>query len=612
MSCLELRYNKHGETKIIKITTQSESDSDWDLLFEFLMTGILPKDINIQSSDLGKDIGAARQDLLNYLSTELEKSAQPLHTYMLFDKRGGFKTKEDVINKIIGNKDIQSVLYDTYLDDMFAHNCLYISGWGAKTWYGFTSERPLMITGRAQLYQNPTENTLFTSYYELRQGSEFVLNTINKLFDKYKPYETDNVYDKLTWLANNQLGILVDALYIPQYKAIETQELRSELSKNFSDYVGHVIKYNNQLYVIKKKGSDNTIIVTKVKSDINEKNEDIEIPRNAIRYVYDHFTVQYKGKTFYLFNKTWHIKEKGQYLAMPKSLDLSNELFNVFFGVTDNDVESIDVFHKSLNVTLYSIVPNTNLTVAESLSEGSYVRTSSGYFTKDSDGQFKNGDEVLASDAKIYKIFYKKESEIDTRGDLFKNFLSLNSTRYTLNEQDALIILSELFDIDANSELWSHIRFSYSDSNTKVKQINDEIVLEIGLKGGVTQEKAGYQLKLAMALFKNLYSDSAISTLEFPLLDFWYGLEDFAKKPSNIFKHRKKERELTPVEQQILQNLVDSAGSTNDVNPNEWEETVEKNREAVSKTIFNDNGDEWDAFIDELINKGLYIMSCKL
>jgi sortase (surface protein transpeptidase) len=55
-----------------------------------------------------------------------------------------------------------------------------------------------MITGRAQLYQNPTENTLFTSYYELRQGSEFVLNTINKLFDKYKPYETDNVYDKLT------------------------------------------------------------------------------------------------------------------------------------------------------------------------------------------------------------------------------------------------------------------------------------------------------------------------------------------------------------------------------------------------------------------------------
>ena len=133
MSCLELRYNKHGETKIIKITTQSESDSDWDLLFEFLMTGILPKDINIQSSDLGKDIGAARQDLLNYLSTELEKSAQPLHTYMLFDKRGGFKTKEDVINKIIGNKDIQSVLYDTYLDDMFAHNCLYISGWGAKT-----------------------------------------------------------------------------------------------------------------------------------------------------------------------------------------------------------------------------------------------------------------------------------------------------------------------------------------------------------------------------------------------------------------------------------------------------------------------------------------------
>jgi hypothetical protein len=91
--------------------------------------------------------------------------------------------------------------------------------------------------------------------------------------------------------------------------------------------------------------------------------------------------------------------------------------------------------------------------VSESLNEGSYVRTSSGYFTKDSDGQFKNGNEILANDARIYKIFYKKESPIDSKGDIFKQLLPSTNSVYTLNEQDALIILSELFDIDANSEL---------------------------------------------------------------------------------------------------------------------------------------------------------------
>jgi hypothetical protein len=69
-------------------------------------------------------------------------------------------------------------------------------------------------------------------------------------------------------------------------------------------------------------------------------------------------------------------------------------------------------------------------------------------------------------------------------------------------------------------------------------------------------------------------------------------LEKFAKSPSNIFKHKKRERELSVSEQQMLQNLINAAGSTEDINPNEWQEIVEQNRSAVAKTIFNDDGDE--------------------
>lgn len=131
MNCLELRYNKDGESKLIKITrgtenkeqvtNQSDEISDWDLLFDFLTTGNLPQDVKVEGIN-------NKEELLDFLVSELSKSPKKLQTYMLFDKRGGLKSREDVINKIIGNKSIQNVLYETYLDDMFTNNCLYVSG----------------------------------------------------------------------------------------------------------------------------------------------------------------------------------------------------------------------------------------------------------------------------------------------------------------------------------------------------------------------------------------------------------------------------------------------------------------------------------------------------
>ena len=825
MNCLELRYNKGGETKIVKIINQSDTDqlSDWDLLFEFLTTGNLPQNVSVE--------GATRYELLQYLLNELENSKQPLHTYMLFDKSGGLQSKQDVINKIIGNKSIKDVLYDTYLDDMFTHNCLYVSGWGAKTWYGFTDQRPLMITGRPRLNRNMTEHTLFTSYYELRQGSQFVTDIVNKLFDKYSNYESDNIYDKFTWLANNKLKETIDALYIPQYK-IWVKNIHSELKKNIQQFIGYGIKYDDDIHIIKKRGNENNIIVTNI-----ETNEDVEIPISSVYNLYEQFTVHYKNNTFYLFNKQWYYKKNKKFIKCPEGA--SNELFNYFFGLNDDKFESINVYNKDLKVTLDSKISPSNITLQESLPVGSYVRTSSGYYVKDVDGAFKKGDEILESNTTIYKVFYPKNDIIDeierkeilrtalrnSKGQLLapngkisklteeqwvtvrtkafkkwfgdwtkitqnedgnwnipddvskvidfetgepmiifhysnnenikkitkkhtgkkwqesngynikaiffsndeedyrwgdyrykaflniknpglssitadkipvdkqkqnidglvpmlsiksyndkknelykqnpliasykielqlfeeawksglkpfqygefvvfednqvyllstnthieeiKSLLPIKNSRYVLTQQDALIILSELFNFgsdDTDTDIWDHVKFSYDSEDIKVRTINDEVILDIGLKDNSKDEinlNKMDSLRLAVALFNNLRSDNPISIPSgMNVLDFWYAIEKY-KLGDEVLKHRNKEYVLTSKQIESINLLKEIAGNS-DENTNEWEEAVLENREQTMKSIHNENDAEWDTFINELINKGLYIISCKL
>lgn len=600
MNCLELRYNKGGETKIVKIINQSDTDqlSDWDLLFEFLTTGNLPQNVTVE--------GTTRYELLQYLLNELENSKQPLRTYMLFDKSGGLQSKQDVINKIIGNKSIKDVLYDTYLDDMFTYNCLYVSGWGAKTWYGFTDQRPLMITGRPRLNQNMTEHTLFTSYYELRQGSQFVTDIVNKLFDKFSDYTSEDIYDKFTWLANNKLKETVDALYIPQYK-IGVKNIHSELKKNIQQFVGYGIKYNGDIHIIKKRGNENNIIVTNI-----ETNRDIEIPINSVYNLYEQFTVHYKNKAFYLFNKQWYYKENEKFVKCSEGE--SNELFNHFFGLNDDKFESINVYNKDLKVTLESKLYPSNITLQESLPVGSYVRTSSGYYIKDVDGTFKKGDEILESNTTIYKVFYPKNDAND-ENEKIKSLLPIKNSKYVLTQQDALIILSELFKFDSKDvDIWDHVKFSYDSEDIKVRTINDEVILDIGLKDNSKDEinlNKMDSLRLAVALFNNLRSDNPISIPNgMNVLDFWYAIEKY-KLGDEVLKHRNKEYVLTSEQIESINLLKEIAGNS-DENTNEWEEAVLENREQTMKSIHNENDAEWDTFINELINKGLYIISCKL
>lgn len=592
MSCIELRYNKQGKTNIIKLESQSDIQmSDWDILVSFLTTGVLPEGISIYGASV------SQEQLFDYLWDQLNtiRGESPIETYMLFDHSKAFRTREDVINKVIGNRDIASTMYNSYETDLFSQNALYVAGWGAKKWYGFTSQRPLLITGISELSPNFTDDILFNTYYNIRNGSQHEKNVIEHLYQKLNPNGGDtDIYSKLTWLANNELRTLVDALYVPQYIDKDRVAIRKGLKENFSEYIGALIKYNKEMYFISKKGPEKSVIGINVETGV-----ETEIPISSISSIYEQFTVSFNNKTYYLIDKKWYTKSKKNY--KPVDIQLSISLFDKFFGIVENDFESINVYNKENPIYLNSNVPGTSSDVKTFLPVGSYVRTSTGYFTKDVDSEFRNGDEVLSDNSIIYKIFFNKSQ--NDNSDAIKSLLPIYEEKYYLNKQDAYIILNNIFNIEKEFE---NIRFNYDFSGFRVRMTNGIPYMDIGLKKLEQTPENIRQMYLAATLLKELNNDMKLPAIpDLTVNNFWYMLKDYTYESTTSNLNGKKieiSDELRNAFEFILKQVLEITGT-------EWETSIKENREDLAQNwTMGDN--ELDTFIDELISKGLFITMC--
>lgn len=592
MSCIELRYNKQGKTNIIKLESQSDIQmSDWDILVSFLTTGVLPEGISIYGASV------SQEQLFDYLWDQLNtiRGESPIETYMLFDHSKAFRTREDVINKVIGNRDIASTMYNSYETDLFSQNALYVAGWGAKKWYGFTSQRPLLITGISELSPNFTDDILFNTYYNIRNGSQHEKNVIEHLYQKLNPNGGDtDIYSKLTWLANNELRTLVDALYVPQYIDKDRAAIRKGLKENFSEYIGALIKYNKEMYFISKKGPEKSVIGINVETGV-----ETEIPISSISSIYEQFTVSFNNKTYYLIDKKWYTKNKKNY--KPVDTQLSTSLFDKFFGIVENDFESINVYNKENPIYLNNNVPGTSSDVKTFLPIGSYVRTSTGYFTKDADGEFRNGDEVLSEDSIIYKIFFNKAQ--NDNSDAIKSILPIYEEKYYLNKQDAYIILNNIFNIEKEFE---NIRFNYNYSGFRVRMTNGIPYVDIGLKKLEQTPENIRQMYLAATLLKELNNDMKLPAIpDLTVNNFWHMLKDYTYESTTVNLNGKKIEildELRNAFEFILKQVPEITGI-------EWETSIKENREDLAQNwTMGDN--ELDTFIDELISKGLFITMC--
>lgn len=592
MSCIELRYNKQGKTNIIKLESQSDIQmSDWDILVSFLTTGVLPEGISIYGASV------SQEQLFDYLWDQLNtiRGEFPIETYMLFDHSKAFRTREDVINKVIGNRDIASTMYNSYETDLFSQNALYVAGWGAKKWYGFTSQRPLLITGISELTPNFTDDILFNTYYNIRNGSQHEKNVIEHLYQKLNPDGEDaDIYSKLTWLANNELRTLIDALYVPQYIDKDRATIRKGLKENFSEYIGALIKYNKEMYFISTKGPEKSVIGINVETGV-----ETEIPISSISSIYEQFTVSFNNKTYYLIDKKWYTKNKKNY--KPVDIQLSTSLFDNFFGIVENDFESINVYNKENPIYLNSNVPGTLSDVKTFLPIGSYVRTSTGYFTKNVDGEFRNGDEVLSDDSIIYKIFFNKTQ--NDNSDAIKSLLPIYEEKYYLNKQDAYIILNNQFNIEKEFE---NIRFNYDYSGFRVRMTNGISYMDIGLKKLEQTPENIRQMYLAATLLKELNNGMKLPAIpDLTVNNFWYMLKDYTYESTAANLNGKKieiSDELRNAFEFILKQVPEITGT-------EWETSIKENIEDLAQNwTMGDN--ELDTFIDELISKGLFITMC--
>lgn len=604
MGCIDIKY-KNYHIKITNGVVESEvfNTSDTDLLYQFITTGTLPEgytiesDINIKSPN---DVKAIFREIINDINAERNASDKYLEVQQ-------FVLTPEFINKAAGNRDWATAMYDPYA---YTHriglqnNCLYISGLGNKTTYGFTKDRPFKITGWSVQTPNIVDDTLLNSYINLLDNDLMVTNIVNKLYSKLNPDgASTDIFEKLTWLSNNQLKELISSLYIPRAITYDLNNTSiEELLKNANNVKGLGTKVNKKMYILTGKTDGGELEAFEISKTNDEK---INIPKESIRHLYQTFEIYDTTGNYIILNKIWYKIEKGKYIRVDDK-KLSDDLFNKWFGlIDDSEFETIDTGNKELNITLNHKTDNGPL--SDVLPIGSYVRSAIGYYTKDIDGLFKNGDRVLSENEKIYKIFYKKQPlENNLLIDIIKTSIPYKNDSYTLSRNDALIILSE-YGIENFADVW----LDY-DSNNSGEIIysnkKNKILLHIGLNGNIEQTLENVRaFKLSTEFFKALNNNEVppeLASLSNVGFIFKYIKEgNFITDIVNLGK--KGTMTLSNESINWIKNFVNSI----DISETEWTDILDNNKDALS--IWNDNIDsELDAKIEKYEKEGRITRMC--
>lgn len=604
MGCIEIKY-KNYHIKITNGEVESEvfNASDNDLLYQFINTGTLPKEYTIESNiDIKSpnDAKAIFREIINEINSEKELSEKNLEIHQ-------FELTPEFINTAAGNRNWADSMYDSY---NYMHkiglqnNCLYISGLGNKTTYGFTKERPFKITGWSTQVSNIVDDTLLNSYIGLLDNDLMVINTITKLYSKLNQNRTSiDIFEKLTWLSNNHLKELISALYIPR---VVTYDLNNttieELLKNANNVKGLGTKVNGKMYIFTGKIIGNELEAFEVSKTSEEK---INIPKESVKYLYQTFEINDNRGNYIILNKIWYKIEKGKYIRIDDK-KLSDELFNKWFGlVDDTKFETIDTNNKELNITLNHQTNKGPL--SDVLPIGSYVRSAIGYYTKDVDGLFKNDDRILSENERIYKIFFNKQN-LDNASliDSVKASIPYKNDSYTLSKNDALIILSE-YGIENFTNVWLDYN---SNNNGEIIYSSKEnkVLLHIGLQGDINQTLDNVKaFKLATEFFKLLNNNEIPSELaSLNNIGFVFKYIKEGNFISNVINLGKRGTMLLSDEAiNWIKNFVNSINTSE----SEWTDILNDNKDALS--IWNDNIDsELDAKIEEYEKEGRIIRMC--
>ena len=587
-TCIEI----HTKGKLYKIQNSDLSRDfneslDFQIITEFIRTGILPDGFycTINNEDVDSIITA--KELFNTLVESLA-TKENLSFYGLVN---GSITRKDFINNIIGNYKITDVMYNPYIADQNSQGILYVSNLaGNKDWFGFTDQRALIIIGhKPQL--NRTYDLLLNAYYELRDGkSEFIKNSIETLYQNIYGTKLDDIYEMFTILANDHTTDLLDAIRLPYMSGINVST--KVFKEHFQDVIGKALYHNNRICIIQNKLDSTNLSAIDVETGIV-----VTIPFKSIKRVYSPFLLQHNNKNYYLLGRTWYLAFNNSYKKVEPIL--ANELSNAWFGVNSNDT-------KKLNVYSSRVFQNTKLgdsTILEQLEEGSYVQTDTGFYVKEN-GELINGDSVLTDTQQIISIIYPNSQD-----ELFRSLLDISIPPVKYNKSQMTIIMSELLNVSN----FDNYMLKYEDSKNapkfKYEQSWNNGVSTYKLIINLGQEfTEDYYRELQLAINGLNYLNSDKFEDKLLLSDTQNSLNEFWKQLQNTIYIEGKI--VTPdgeVEANDAQNYI--FGNIN-YNFAEVAEKIEENKTIVKKAFYP--SPNIDAFIDELMSKGLYIVSCSL
>lgn len=592
-TCIEI----HTKGKLYKIQNSDlsrdfDESLDFQIVTEFIRTGILPDGFycTINGEDAESSITA--QDLFNTLVESLA-TQENLSFYGLVT---GSVTKKDFINNIIGNYKITDVMYNPYIADQNSQGILYVSNLaGNKDWFGFTEQRALIITGhKPQL--NRTYDLLLNAYYELRDGnSEFIKNSIETLYQNIYGTKLNDIYEMFTILANDHTVDLLNAVRLPYMSGISVST--KVFKEHFQDVIGKAIYHNNRIYIIQTKLNSTDLSAIDVETGVV-----LTIPFKSIKRVYSPFLLQHNNKNYYLLGRTWYLTLNGSYQKVDSVF--ANELNNAWFGVNSNNM-------KKLNVYTANIFQNTKLgdsTILEQLAEGSYVQTDTGFYIKEN-GELINGDSVLTDSQQIISIIYPNSQD-----ELFRSLVDISTPPIKYTKSQMTIIMSDVLGItDFNDYI-----FDYKDSKKTakfkyVKSWDDKGILRYKLSINLGQEFTEEYFRELQLAIKGLYylnnlesdefkgSNLLVGATENALNEFWKQLQD------TIYTEGKIVTSDGEIEANAAQNYI--FGNI-EYDFTKVTEALETNQRTVKNTFYPSAN--IDAFIDELMSKGLYIVSCSL
>lgn len=591
MGCINIRLNGQ-EFTITNGNKDSVYSSKYEALLKgFLLDGVLPEGYTVEGN-----VDLKGQSLFNYLNNAL---ADIKDNTQLFRESITTKGQREFINKLVGNRSLGET------DEALHKNVLYISGWGDnKNWYGFTNQRMVLLTGNA-LYRDKRKDSdtfatkqLVNIYGLLRAGNARVSDAINRLYKAAGQDQSADIYDRLTWLANHKLRNLISNTYVPsnlKFNPGENVTLQSVLKRNFNQVQGMYFFKDDNLYVLLSNSNSD---VMKVVKDVNT-NETKVVDVSRVKAVYNPILVSYQNQAYQLVNNTWYAVTNNNYTKAND--EISDTLFDVFFGMKDPNTTRINMYRQDL--TGNSDFDGRSL--IESLHDGARIRTASGIFTKEN-GIFTNGDSDLDPDEKIYDIDLPQADE-----DLRSQLLPIEDEPQQISMNDIKVLLYDHFGIDDINPNTVSFNFK-SDAPVATVELYGTTP-KLKLNGNIVSDPDSYnQIKLAVNYYKYIKDHYSANQEQSPELNeekaivlgknFWKDLRAFAFETG-----KRKDRVLAKYgDNQRVMDIFQQLTSGMDSEKNQIDEVLQANKDRL-KTHSVD-----DAFVQELIDKGLYVTYCEL